>query len=101
MLQIISIICYGVIGFGFGGICGVAFMNKDAKRTIKLYSNFKRDNADEILYIKQIKEKQQFQVNHLSSEITQLQTQYNAALKDNELLQLKSTQETNKNLRFN
>ncbi|MBU3179700.1 hypothetical protein [Clostridium psychrophilum] len=93
MLEIISIICYGVIGFGIGGIGGVAFMNKDAKRTIKLYDNFKKDKKDEIFYVEQIKEKQQFQVNHLTKEIAQLQAQYNDALKNIELLQMKSTEE--------
>ncbi|HEY8803823.1 MAG TPA: hypothetical protein VIM42_01725 [Clostridium sp.] len=93
MLEIMSIICYGVIGFGIGGIGGISFMNKDAKRTIKLYGNFKRDKEDEILYVKQIKEKQQFQVKHLTKENTQLQKQYNDALKDIELLKMKSTEE--------
>jgi len=90
MLETINIICFGVIGFGIGGISGITFMNKDAKSTIKLFGKFKRDKKDEIL---QIREKQQYQVQQLTKENIKLQKQYNKALKNIELLQIKATEE--------
>ena len=90
MLEIINIICFGAIGFGIGGIGGIAFMNKDAKSTIKLYGKFKREKKDEIL---QIREKQEFQVQQLTKENTELQKQCNKALRNIELLQIKSAEE--------
>ena len=87
LLGIINIICFGIIGFGIGGI---VFINKDGKKTIKSFGKFKRNKRDEIL---QSKERQKFQVQQLINENTELQMQYNKALKNIELLQMKSTEE--------
>ncbi|MCB2293489.1 hypothetical protein LGK95_08140 [Clostridium algoriphilum] len=93
MLATMSVICYGVIGFGIGGISGITFMNKDAKNTIKLFGNSRIDNEDELSQVNRIKEKQQFRVQQLTKENTKLQKQYDNVKKDMELLQMKSTEE--------
>jgi len=87
MFELISIICYGVIGFGIGGI---AFKGKDAKNVNKLFGNFRISKEDEISQIKESKEKDKFQVQQLTKENTELQKQYNRLLRNIELLQMES-----------
>jgi len=55
MFELISIICYVVIGFGVGGI---AFKGKDKEGIIKQFRSFRKDKEEEILSMKQGKEKQ-------------------------------------------
>ena len=87
MFEIISVICYGVIGFGVGGII---FKGKDAKGINKLFSSFRINKEDEISQIKESKEKDKFQVQKLTKENTELQKQYNRALRNIELLQMEN-----------
>jgi len=93
MLELLSIICYGVIGFGLGGI---AFKDSDKNKTLKAFNIFKNDKEKELLQINVGKNKQSNQIQELTKDNVELQKKYNRSVRNSELLIIKSTENKTK-----